>query len=414
MFTTLEAKEKYQYEHLCTTYDQACSGAMYNEHFNGFSRPQQLRDIAKLPFTTKQDLRDHYPYQNLSVSFDSVVQMHSSSGTTGRPTNSFFTQKDLDDGTQALARAWKNFGVNERSRVQFLMSYGLFSGAYLNTFPIQKLGGFVLPAGIIPTAKHLTFIKDYDIDMIVATPSYFMHMYDHAVRHNFSFADTNLQTGIIAGEPSSLALKKRIEDAFGIRLFDYYGLCEVNTGIIYECNACGNMVVLDDYIYAEVVAPESDRVCEVGEQGELVLTSLQKEASPIIRYRTGDLITKVSDFSDCVACAGATLLSRVVTRHDAIIFYKGLKLDPFDLKDKLLDSFTERIFSRMHIEVTRQEEINTNMCLVIAPRDTSLSIEEIQKKVHELVGISVSVRFVEDAYFGEFKTTKGELVVFKD
>jgi len=386
---------------------------LYKSKFKTLPFISDLSEIQHLSFTTKQNLRDYYPYGNLATNFSNVIEMHMTSGTTGKPVLSFYTKKDLEEGSKAIAHAWVSFGINKKSRVQFMMSYGLFSGAPLNTYAIQSLGAFVLPAGIQSTSKQVQLLQDFNIDTIVATPSYYLHLYDYISQNNISIKDLKLKIGIVAGEPCSNEMRDKISDLFSIKVYNHYGLCEVNTGIIYECKSCGSMVVLDKYIYAEVIDPVSEEVLSEGQMGELVLTSLCKEASPIIRYRTGDMTSIKTFFSKCTECYGSTLLEKIMSRYDSTIFYKGIKLDPFELRDIIICFMGNKIYNRIRIQIHDNSFQEKPKIIIALKKNTDKSIlSKLKIYLQEKTMVDFTIKKVPYSYFEDFTSTKDKIVEY--
>ena len=394
--------------------NQAKNTNMYSGKLKDLDLIFSLKDFLKIPFTTKSDLREAYPYGTLAVNFHEVVEVHMTSGTTGKPTLSFFTKSDLLNSNEYISKAWKNFGIDKSSKIQFMMSYGLFSGAPLNSYAIQHIGGFVMPSGIQPTQKQVELLRDFQIDIIVATPSYFLHLYDFLQKNKIPLASLNIRKGIAAGEAYSDEMKAKIAKMFNIRLYDHYGLCEVNTGIIYECDKCEEMVVLKDYVYAEVVDPQTGVNLAIGETGELVLTATMKDASPILRYKTGDAASIVSYSSDCTGCKGSMLISRIKGRIDSIIFYKGLKIDPYELKDFVFIISEDKIYNRIKIIVNeKQDQMSKTITIRVSTKpgvnDFAFKVD-LEKNIQEKIKVPVRVELVSYDYFEEFNTTKVKLV----
>lgn len=386
---------------------------LYQSKFRSQPLIKDLKDVENVPFTTKQDLRDWYPYGNLATDFSNVVEMHMSSGTTGKPTLSFYTKKDLDEGSMAIATAWANFGIEKNSRVQFMMSYGLFSGAPLNTYAIQSLGAFVLPAGIQSTAKQVQLLLDFDIDTIVATPSYYLHLYDYLIQNNIQPKKLKLERGIAAGEVYTDKMKKKISDLFCAKIYDHYGLCEVNTGIIYECKSCGGMAVLDKYVYAEVIDVLTGKVLPQGQMGELALTSLHKEASPIIRYRTGDMTSVRTHFSKCAECYGSVVLERIKSRYDSVIFYKGIKLEPFELRDMIICFVGDQMYSRVRIQVNENPfQGQPKIFIALKPNADKSIINILKDHLRERTAVAFIIEEVPYSYFGDITSTKDRIVEY--
>lgn len=306
----------------------------YNKILKDVKELENINDLERLPFTTKEDLRSMYPYGGLCVPLSEVLEVHTSSGTTGAPTISFYTKKDLKKGSEEIARAWRSFGVTKESKVQFIMSYGLFSGAMINTYALQELGAFVLPAGILPVARQIELMKDFQIDTLVATPGYLMYLSEYMEENNIDRESLKLKRAIAAGEIYSDNLREEIERRLNIKVYDHYGLCEVNTGIAYECEQRDGLHVLDDYVIAEIIDVTTGQRVAEGVYGELVLTSLKKEASPIIRYKTGDVTCIKKGVCSCGK--KSIRIDRIKSRKDDLLFIKGIKVNPHELKDFIL------------------------------------------------------------------------------
>jgi len=411
-----EKKDKRIIEAINHSLKIAFNSKLYKNKFRKLLSVSKLKGIHEIPLTTKKDLRDSYPYGNLAIDFSKVIEMHTSSGTTGKPTLSFYTKKDLEMGSKAISKAWVNFGINNKSRVQFMMSYGLFSGAMLNTYAIQSLGAFVLPSGIQPTAKQVQLLQEFDIDTMVATPSYYLHLYDYLIQNNIPIKSLKLKRGIAAGEVYSDEMKKKISELFCIKIYDHYGLCEVNTGIVYECKKCGGMAVLDDYVYPEIIDPINGELLKERQNGELVLTSLHKEASPIIRYRTGDVTSIKTFFSKCSNCYGSVILDRIKARCDSTIFYKGLKLEPFELRDMIILFMGDKMYNRIKIQI--YDDLFKNkpkILLSLKSCENNKSILcSLQDYLKEKTGATFLIEEVPYSYFGDITSTKEKIVEYVD
>ncbi len=341
-------KSKIQLHFLNKTLSDARKSLLYRKKLKKF--PQKLKSIselANLPLTTKKDLRDHYPFASLAVPIKDVVEVHTSSGTTGRATLSYLTKDDLETGSAAISESWKCFGITEKSRVQFMMSYGLFSGAPLNTYAIQKLGALVIPAGIQSAEKQVRMLIDFKVDTIVATPGYYFYLYDYLMENKISLKKLSLKRGIAAGEIYSEDVRKKIESKLNIEIFDHYGLCEVNTGIAYECKYRNGLHFLDEYVFPEIIDPATGEVLPPGREGELVLTSLRKKASPLIRYRTGD-ITSIKK-GQCRCGRNSIRIERIKRKVDDVFFIKGIKICPHELKEHIFQVTGDKIYNDIKI-----------------------------------------------------------------
>ena len=378
--------------------------------------PKKLNNIFELknfPFTTKKDLREHYPFRSLAVPIKEVVEVHTSSGTTGQATLSYFTKEDLRASSFAISKGWKCFGINNKSRVQFMMNYNLFSGASLNTYAIQKLGALVIPAGIQSAEKQVQMLINFKIDTVVATPGYYFYLFDYLTEKKIPIEKLSLKRGIAAGEIYSDNLRKKIEDKFKIKIFDHYGLCEVNTGIAYECEFRTGLHILNEYVFPEIINPETGQVLPHDNEGELVLTTLKKKASPVIRYRTGD-ITSIKS-GECPCGRSSIRIDRIKGRTDGLIFIKGIKINPYELKDYILEIAKDNIYTdikirvgnyfvkyRPEIFVSLKESSNTNL------------LAFIQKLLKDKTLLTFDVKHINRDYFQRGKNNKMKLVEYVD
>jgi phenylacetate-CoA ligase len=391
------------------TLKRAKNSKLYARKLRGC--PKSLSKMAELenfPFTTKKELRSSYPFGSLAVPMQDVVEMHTSSGTTGKSTLSYFTKNDLMVSAREISKAWKSFGIDSKSRVQFMMSYGLFSGAALNTYAIQKLGGFVVPAGIQSAEKQVQMMIDFKVDTLVATQGYYFHILDYLSEANIPFEKLSLKRGIAAGEIYSEKVRKEIEKRFGIQIFDHYGLCEINTGIAYECKFKRGLHFLDNYVWPEVIDPKNGRVVSDGVEGELVLTTLKKEASPLIRYRTGDITAIRTD--KCPCGSSSIRMERIKRRVDDMIFIKGIKIDPYELKEYVLEVAADRIYSDIKIRIKRDR---SEILVSLKKSSTKELLKFIQSAIKDKTLITFTVKNVDRDYF-QRKDNKIKLFEYVD
>lgn len=376
--------------------------------------PKKLKNIVELenlPFTTKKELRDCYPFGALAVPINDVVEIHTSSGTTGKAALSYLTKEDLKNSSKAIAKAWKCFGITHSSRVQFMMSYGLFSGATLNTYAIQELGAFVVPAGIQSAEKQIQMMLDFKIDTIVGTVGYYFYLFDYIKEKQIPLERFSLKRGIMAGEIYSDKVRAEVECKFKIKIFDHYGLCEVNTGIAYECEFRTGLHFLDNYVLPEIIDPENGKVLPADNEGELVLTTLKKNASPLIRYRTGD-ITSIKS-GKCPCGRSSIRIDRIKRRVDDLIFIKGIKVDPYELKEYLLEIAGDNIFSDIKIRVRSSFENYRPEILVSLknPSNTNLLLV-IQKTLKEKTLLTFDVKHIGRDYFQRGENNKVKFVEY--
>lgn len=372
---------------------------------------KSIRELEELPFTTKKELRECYPFGALAVPMREVVELHTSSGTTGKATLSFFTKADLINSSKAIAKAWKCFGITNDSRVQFMMSYGLFSGATLNTYAIQEIGGFVVPVGVQSAEKQIQMMLDFKIDTIVGTVGYYFYLFDYIKEKQIPLEQFSLKRGIMAGEIYSDKVRTEVEHKFKIKIFDHYGLCEVNTGIAYECEFRTGLHLLNNYVLPEIIDPESGEVLPSDHEGELVLTTLKKDASPLIRYRTGD-ITSIKS-GKCPCGRNSVRIDRIKRRVDDILFIKGIKVDPYELKEYLLEIAGDNIFSDIKIRVGGSFENYSPEILVSLknPSNTSLLLV-IQRKLKEKTLLTFDVKHISRDYFQRGENNKVKFVEY--
>ncbi|MDI6820890.1 MAG: AMP-binding protein [Patescibacteria group bacterium] len=411
------SKKERQLSFLNETLRTARNSDLYRSKLNGY--PLKLKNIAELqnfPLTAKKELRDHYPFGVLAVPIKEVIEMHTSSGTTGKATLSYlsyFTREDLEAGSKAIAEAWQCFGITDESRVQFMMSYGLFSGTMLNTYAIQEIGGFVVPAGIQSAEKQIQMMLDFKVDTIVGTPGYYYYLFDYIIEKNIPLEKLSLKRGIAAGEIYSDRVRTEIEQKFKIRIFDHYGLCEVNTGIAYECEFRTGLHVLDEYVLPEIINSENGQILPPGNEGELVLTTLKKRASPVIRYRTGDITTL--RLEKCPCGRNSVRIDRLKRRTDDLIFIKGIKIDPYELKEFILEIANNGIYSDIKIRV-RSDFINYKPEILVSLKDSSNNslLVFIQKRLKDKTLLTFDVTNVNRDYFQRGENNKVKFVEYVD
>jgi phenylacetate-CoA ligase len=403
---------KSQLNLLNETIRKARKSDLYKVKFTRFQKSlKSIAELEKMPFTTKKELRDCYPFGALAVPVTDVVELHTSSGTTGKAALSFLTKEDLKNSSKAIAKAWECFGITKDSRVQFMMSYGLFSGATLNTYAIQELGGFVVPAGIQSAEKQIQMMLDFKIDTIVGTVGYYFYLFDYIKEKQIPLEQFSLKRGIMAGEIYSDKVRMEVERKFKIKIFDHYGLCEVNTGIAYECEFRAGLHLLDDYVLPEIIDPESGEVLPLDHKGELVLTTLKKNASPLIRYRTGD-ITSIKS-GKCPCGRNSVRIDRIKRRVDDILFIKGIKIDPYELKEFLLEIAGDNIFSDIKIRVGSSFENYSPEILVSLknPPNTNFLLA-IQRKLKEKTLLTFDVKHISRDYFQRGENNKVKFVEY--
>lgn len=366
----------------------------------------------KVPFTLKQDLRNAYPYGGLAVPLSEVIEIHTSSGTSGLPVGSFLTKHDIEEGSGEISKAWATFGVNEESVVMFAMSYGLYSGAAINTYAIQSLGAFVIPASIIPIDRYVDLIIDYGVTHIVGVPGFYYYLHAKMIERGIDPTQTTLTTMIAAGETYTETTRQEIQDMFDTTVYDHYGLVEINTGICYECPLKDGLHVLDDYVYTEVLDfsnPTNPTPTKLGEVGELVLTNLHSEASPVLRYRTGDVVSNLGK-QMCKCGRNTQKISRIQGRVDSVVSIKGVKLDPYALRRDIQKQFTTVKDGMIAFRV-QKNRIHYTPRIVVTLEDPSHA-STLEKYVYQLTSLKFEVQHtpIEYWFINKNKTTLVEYV----
>ncbi|MFN3853578.1 MAG: phenylacetate--CoA ligase PaaK [Phreatobacter sp.] len=294
---------------------------------------RRLEDLAKFPFTTKADLRDNYPFGLFAVPQDRIVRVHASSGTTGKPTVVGYTQKDIDTWAGVVARSIRASGGRPGMKVHVSYGYGLFTGGLGAHYGAEKLGCMVIPVSGGMTERQVQLIRDFEPDIIMVTPSYMLAILDEFRRIGADPRATSLKVGIFGAEPWTNAMRQEIEEAFAMDAVDIYGLSEViGPGVANECvETKDGLHVWEDHFYPEVIDPVTGRVLPDGEKGELVFTSLTKEAMPIIRYRTRDLTRLMPG-----TARSMRRMEKVTGRSDDMMIVRGVNVFPSQIEEKIL------------------------------------------------------------------------------
>jgi len=330
-----------QLKRLKDTLIKASSTPYYGQLFKkiGFEPKdtRSLEDIQNIPFTTKRDLREHYPYGFLAVPRDEIVRMHSSSGTTGRATVIFHTMGDIERWANLVARSIYMTGARKSDVFQNTMGYGLFTGGLGLHYGAEKLGMMVIPSGPGNSERQINLMRDFGTTTIHILPSYALRLLD--VFEGLSIdprKDVNLRLAFIGAEPHSEGMRKKIEDSYDMNAYNSYGLSEMNgPGVAFECPEKNGMHVWEDSYLLEVIDPRTLKPLPEGEEGELVFTNLTREGMPLIRYRTRDLASVHTDPCPC----GRThrRLSRIKGRSDDMLIIKGVNLFPIQIETVLME-----------------------------------------------------------------------------
>ena len=300
-----------------------------------FDEIKDISELHKLPFTTKKDMRDHYPFGLFAVPQKKVVRIHSSSGTSGKPTVVGYTRKDLKIWCEVLARVFTMAGVGKNDTVHNAYGYGLFTGGLGAHYGAETVGASVVPSSSGFTERQLMLLRDFGATAISCTPSFAMHLADHAKALGYDTKkDFKLKAGIFGAEPTSKALKQAIAQVWGINYHDIYGLSEIlGPGVAGGCGKSDGMHIFEDHFYPEIIDPKSGEVVPDGERGELVITTLTKEAIPLLRYRTGDVTSIKTGKCPC----GRTLrmIEAIVGRSDDMLIVNGVNVFPSQIEHVL-------------------------------------------------------------------------------
>ncbi|BAI61264.1 phenylacetate-coenzyme A ligase [Methanocella paludicola SANAE] len=314
------------------------SSVFYRNRFKEAGvKPEQIKtldDITKLPFTYKKDLRDNYPTNMFCVPLDQVVRFHVSSGTTGKPTVVGYTRGDVDCWTTSLARALTACGLGRKDIIQVSYGYGLFTGGLGLHYGAEEIGASVIPMGVGNTERQIELMVDLKATAIACTPSYLLHMNEVAKKMGISVKDdTSLKTAILGAEPWSLETRKRIETSMGIKAYDIYGTSELSGPLFTECEAQNGIHVWADHFLLEVIDKNGDPVKD-GQKGELVVTTLSKEALPLIRYKIGDITILNNEECEC----GRThpRIMRILGRADDMLIIRGINVFPSQIESVLM------------------------------------------------------------------------------
>jgi phenylacetate-CoA ligase len=295
-----------------------------------------LNDVARLPFTRKQDFRDSYPLGMLATPLEDVVRLHASSGTTGSRTLVGYTARDLETWAELVARFATAAGVVASDVAQISFTYGMFTGGFGLHYGLEKVGATVIPASGGNTELQLSLIRDLNTSVLVATPTYALHIAEVGLEQGFDFESCSLRVGLFGGEPWSEGVRERIEAGTGMVATDNYGLSEVvGPGVSGECRFKHGMHIAEDHFIAEVIDPATGEPLPEGEQGELVLTTLTRDAMPVVRFRTGDLTVLTREPCECGRTSAR--MAKLLGRTDDMLIIRGVNVYPYQVERALLE-----------------------------------------------------------------------------
>ena len=366
---------------------------VYKAKFDGVgAHPDDLNsleDLGNFPFTTKSDLRDNYPFGIFAKPMKEIVRLHASSGTTGQPVVVGYTQNDINTWANVVARSVYAAGGRAKDKIHVAYGYGLFTGGLGAHYGAERLGCTVIPMSGGQTAKQVQLIQDFDPDLIMVTPSYMLNIADEIDRQAVNSEKLSLRAGIFGAEPWTGSMREELETRLSIDAVDIYGLSEVmGPGVAQECvESKDGPTIWEDHFYPEIIDPVTGDVLPEGEEGELVFTSLTKEAMPVIRYRTRDLTRLLPGTSRSMR-----RMDRITGRSDDMLIIRGVNVFPTQIEEQILgiDSLAPHYF----IEVDRQgnmDQISIHVETKSDHENSGILARELGDKVKTFIGISAKI-----------------------
>lgn len=403
--------EALQLQRLKWTVDHAYYNVpMYRKKFDDAGvHPNDLRcleDIAKFPYTTKQDLRDNYPYGMFAVPMTDIVRIHASSGTTGKPTVVGYTQGDIDRWADVVARSIRAAGGRAGDKIHIAYGYGLFTGGLGAHYGAERLGCTVIPMSGGQTEKQVQLIQDFKPDIIMVTPSYCLNIADEFERQGLDPRKCSLRVGIFGAEPWTNAMREEIEERLGITAVDIYGLSEVmGPGVAQECaETKDGPTIWEDCFYPEIVDTENLMPLPDGEEGELVFTSLIKEAMPVIRYRTRDLTRLLPGTARTMR-----RMDKITGRSDDMMIIRGVNVFPSQIEEQILK--IDMLSPHYQIVLTRDGNLDKIAVNVearsndVSPEDRETAGKMLRHHVKSLIGVTATVNVMGE---GEIPRSEGK------
>jgi phenylacetate-CoA ligase len=354
---------------------------------------RSLGDVSALAFTVKADLRDTYPFGLFASPMQDIVRLHASSGTTGKPIVVAYTRADLEVWSSVMVRSFAACGLHHGDIVQNAYGYGLFTGGLGAHYGAESLGATVIPISGGNTDRQIMVMSDFKVTAVCCTPSYFLHLVDRASELGVDLRKLPVRAGVFGAEPWTEAMRRHIEEAAGIKAFDIYGLSEIiGPGVAIECERQDGLHIFEDHFYPEIVDPETGQNLPEGEEGELVLTTLSKQAMPLIRYRTRDITALVPGACAC----GRTLrrMRRIGRRSDDMLIVRGVNVFPSQIETVLLEF--EGTLPHYQIILTREHGLDQMEIQVEVTAhmfsDTVGALESLQDKLAEAMERVLQIR----------------------
>ena len=358
-----------------------------------------IEDIVKLPFTSKLDMREVYPYGLLAVDKKEIVEVHTSSGTTGKPVVDAYTKNDIDIWSEVMARTLSMGDVTAEDTVQNAYGYGFFTGGLGVHYGARRVGANILPISGGNTQRQLATMVDFGSTVLTCTPSYCLYLAEYAKEHNIDFAKLPLKAGFFGAEPWSESMRQAIEEKLHLKAFDIYGLTEIiGPGVGAECQYQDGLHIFEDHFYPEIIDPETGEQLPEGEKGELVFTTITKEGTPIIRYRTRDITYIIPE--PCKCGRTSRRIHRLLGRTDDMLIVRGVNIFPSQIEEVLLN--IAGIEPHYQLIVERQGqldciEVDVEMNETLFSEDIKVIetlAREIEHELHSALGIHSKVKLV--------------------
>lgn len=359
-----------------------------------------IEDIVKLPFTTKTDLRDNYPFGLCAVPMKEIVRVHASSGTTGKPTVVGYTRRDLENWTECLSRSFTAFGGSSEDVFHISYGYGLFTGGMGAHYGAENIGASVIPVSSGNTDKQILLMHDFGSTMLCCTPSYALYLADKIKESGIPRNEFKLKAGIFGAEPWTEEMRHEIEEKLSIKAFDIYGLSEIaGPGVGFECRYQHGTHLNEDHFYPEIINPVTYEQMVPGETGELVFTHLTKEGMPLLRYRTKDLTTL--HYETCACGRTLVRMDRILGRSDDMLIIRGVNVFPSQIESVILSMeefapqymlYVDRVNNLDQMEVwveVREEYFTDELEKMLAMK------KKLAAAIHSVLGIAVPVKLVE-------------------
>ena len=361
---------------------------------------QSIDDIVKLPFTTKQDLRDNYPFGLMAVPMSEIVRLHASSGTTGKPIVVGYTRTDIGIWSEAVARCLTAYGLTKQDSVQVSYGYGMFTGGLGVHYGVENIGGTVIPMSSGNTQKQITLMHDFAAKALACTPSYALYLAEAIKDSGIPREEFQLKVGAFGAEPWTENMRKELEEKLGIKAYDIYGLTEISgPGVGFECMCQNGTHLSEDHFFPEIINPETLEPVAPGQQGELVFTTITKTGMPMLRYRTRDLTSLIYDRCEC----GRTLvrMSKILGRSDDMLIIRGVNVFPSQIESVILEM---NEFEPHYMIIVDRKNNTDTLEIQVEMKEDAYSDEinkiiDLKKKItarlQSVLGINPDVKLVE-------------------